>query len=153
MVRNRSYLIVLHLPIEAVPWVEGYFCTFAWASLSFAFASFPFHERKTSLGKSSERWRQEAGAARDCRTARTSMCDGSGAAGSTGDGLDVRRRRRGGLDAPRCATAAAWRPRCATAAAAAASLFLLSAMNFVDGGGNDGLSLPPFCCEFCCWIC
>jgi hypothetical protein len=26
-------------------------------------------------------------------------------------------------------------------------------MNFVDGGGNDGLSLPPFCCEFCCWIC
>uniref|UniRef100_A0A0E0GN80 Malectin-like domain-containing protein n=1 Tax=Oryza nivara TaxID=4536 RepID=A0A0E0GN80_ORYNI len=31
------------------------------------------------------------------------------------------------------------------AAAAAASLFLLSAVNFVDGGGNDGLSLPPFC--------
>ncbi|BAT08451.1 Os09g0458200, partial [Oryza sativa Japonica Group] len=91
-----------------------------------------------SLGKSSERWRQEAGAARDC---------------GDGEGLDVQRQRRGGLDAPRYATAAAWRPRCAMAAAAAASLFLLSAVNFVDGGGNDGLSLPPFCCEFCCWIC
>uniref|UniRef100_A0A0D9Y3Q8 Uncharacterized protein n=1 Tax=Oryza glumipatula TaxID=40148 RepID=A0A0D9Y3Q8_9ORYZ len=62
------------------------------------------------------------------------MCDGSGAVASMR--LDARRR---------------WRqqPRCATAAAAAASLFLLSAVNFVDGGGSGGLSFLPFCCEFC----
>lgn len=111
-VRNRPYLMVLHLLIEAIPWVGGYFCHFL------------FHEREKIVGRAARP--QEAGAARCATAARWARCATAAwwAGCATATAVDAQRRRRDArrrrLDAwrrwwARCTTAR--RPRCETSLA------------------------------------